>query len=184
MIFNPAQVVPGYFDLALEGSDLATGNELESAVILSLFTNRRAEPDDILPDSVTDRQGWWGDDFPTKDMDKIGSRLWLLNREKQTTDTLTRAAEYAAEALQWFVDDGVASGVKIQASYPQRYFLALGVELTHGDNTSSRFEFLWDQLKSQILPFTSDSGFKSGVTYLVTENGAYLTTEDGAYLTI
>lgn len=185
IVYNPTQAEAGFFDLAIKNSDLATENELQTAIIISLFSNRRAEADDILPDSVTDRQGWWGDDFAAKENDRIGSRLWLLNREKQTNETLLRAMEYAGEALEWLVEDGVASRVKIQASYPYRHRLALGVEFAHADSTSSRYAFLWDQMQEQVILLAPDElTFDNTFTYLITEDGSGISTDSGESLII
>ncbi|MEE1920313.1 phage GP46 family protein, partial [Pseudomonas asiatica] len=60
-------------------------------VVISLFTWRRAGPDDPVDDE--ERYGWWGDSFPRVADDRIGSRLWLLRRVK-LTDRTQRDAEY------------------------------------------------------------------------------------------
>ncbi len=114
------------FDLALDSCDLATDSGLRSAVIVSLYTERRAEADDVLPDGTTDRRGHWAD--PT-----LGSRLWLLDRAKETDDVLARAQEYAQEALAWLVADGVARAVNVTAAFVQRGVLALTVTITLAD---------------------------------------------------
>ncbi len=90
--------------------DLEADNTLETAVIISLFTDRRAKIDDSLPDpNNLDRRGWWGDLVsPVVIDDQIGSRLWLLNREKTLEDVLVKAKEYAKESLQWLIIDGAA----------------------------------------------------------------------------
>jgi phage gp46-like protein len=69
---------------------------LVRAVIISLFTWRRANPSDDLPGVGTQvqRMGWWGDSFPVVPNDRIGSRLWLLSRAKLTSETVARAKEY------------------------------------------------------------------------------------------
>ena len=66
---------------------------LVRAVLISLFTWRRANADDDLPGN--DRMGWWGDSHPPVDNDRIGSRLWLLSRAKIVPETLARAKAYA-----------------------------------------------------------------------------------------
>lgn len=126
-------------DWTLSGPALAADEGLETAVILSLFTDRLAEPDDRL--DGRDRRGWWGDSFPVIEGDRIGSRLWLLAREKQTASTLNRAREYAREALQWLVEDGVAAGVQVDAEYPRPGLLALIITITRPDGTTARFRF-------------------------------------------
>ena len=105
----------GTFDWLVDGASLASDDDVQTAVILSLFTDRRAKDDDELPDARSDRRGWWGDAYADVDGDQIGSRLWLLARQKRVASTLQRAQQYASEALQWLIDDGVASTVGVQA---------------------------------------------------------------------
>ena len=117
---------------------------LARAVIISLFTWRRANPDDDLPS--TNKYGWWGDTYPQIDNDRIGSRLWLLSRAKLTTETVLRAKEYAEEALQWLIDDGVAASVQVQSERQDLFMLALGIKIIRGDQSSLtvRFANVWD----------------------------------------
>lgn len=82
------------------------GSAIETAILISLFTDREALPDDAIPDGTGDPRGWIGDaDQPYK----IGSRIWLLSRAKKTTETLRRASDYITEALQWMIDDGAVT---------------------------------------------------------------------------
>lgn len=96
----------------VESSWLAVTDPLVRAVVISLFTWRRAQPDD--PHEGV-RWGWWGDGLDDLPNDRIGSRLWLLVREKLTRETVNRARQYAQEALQWLIDDRVATSVTVTA---------------------------------------------------------------------
>lgn len=97
----------------VESTALSQEQALIRAVIISLFTWRRAKADDVVEG---ERMGWWGDVAePVEVNDKIGSRLWLLSREKILPVTFIRARQYANEALQWLIDDGVASRVEVEA---------------------------------------------------------------------
>ena len=98
------------------------------AVVISLFTWRRAATDDPLDDD--ERFGWWGDSYPTIADDRIGSRLWLLRRVKLTTDTQRDAEFYAREALQWMLDDGQVLEVDVITERADSYRLNLQVILT------------------------------------------------------
>ena len=105
-------------DLVLEHVDLLKDNGLSTAILISLYTDRRANTSDRLPDSSSiDKRGWWGDllDPPVVD-DRIGSRLWLLEREQDIIRVLSLAKIYAEEALHWLVEDGIASSVKVTAT--------------------------------------------------------------------
>jgi phage gp46-like protein len=102
-----------YGDWSLAGADLESGDDIVTAVLISLFTDRLAGPDDVLTDGTTDRRGWWAD----SSNNAIGSRLWLLTRAKHTTATLGLAEAFIAEALQWLIDDGVATKVDIHVEW-------------------------------------------------------------------
>jgi phage gp46-like protein len=123
-------------------------DDLPRAVLISLFSWRRANADDILPGD--DRQGWWGDTYPEIDNDRIGSRLWLLWRSKLSQGTVSAAKEYAEEALKWLLDDGVAASVEVQAERQGLVTLALGVKIIRGDKSAIniRFANVWDYLNA------------------------------------
>lgn len=129
-------------DCALSGGDLAAESGLETAVILSLCCDARAREDDVIPDGTGYRRGWWADsvaplasggltvreDAATAH-DRIGSRLWLLSREKQLPEVLRRAKDYAEEALAWLIDDGVARRVSVTPSVPRQGWLWLDIRI-------------------------------------------------------
>jgi phage gp46-like protein len=119
----------GLFDLDLGDGGDTVDVGLRTAVIISLFSDRRAEADDVLPDGGTDRRGWWGDLEPAVENDLIGSRLWLLSREKQLSSVLLRAETYARQALAWLVEDGVCRAVTVTGYNPADGVLALKIEL-------------------------------------------------------
>lgn len=105
-------------------------------VLLSLGCDRRAEPDDTLPDTVTEgsiavglnpRRGWVGDAFDEQG-NRAGSRLWLIEREKQTDDVLLRAQDYARQSLAWLADrEGVA--IEVAAAWPTRTAMRMDVQV-------------------------------------------------------
>ncbi|TKA91802.1 hypothetical protein FAZ79_00410 [Guyparkeria sp. SB14A] len=123
------------FDVIQQDADLATEDGLRSAVLVSLFTDRRAAEDDALPDGTDDRRGSWQDSYLDRQNDRQGSRLWLLKRAKQTAENATRAREYAEEALAWLVEDGVATAVRAQAEWVRRGVLQLTVRITLPDGS-------------------------------------------------
>lgn len=131
-------------DWTIVAPGLGEDEGLETAVIISLFTDRRANPDDELP-SGDDRRGWWGDGLAEVEGDRIGSRLWLLSREKQLQSVVARAREYASEALQWLIDDGVAEAVNVEAEIVRMGVLGLGIEIVQPGKrpVKYRFEKFW-----------------------------------------
>lgn len=150
-LLPPAPLEVSCPDCGMEAGDLVAEDSLRTAVILSLFLDRRANDDDILPNDSDDRRGWWADTVaPMTDYgigggsasrDHIGSRLWLLSREKQLAGVLERARHYAEEALTWLVEDGVATAVQVTATNPRQGWLVLEVTVTLSDTSEYRETF-------------------------------------------
>ncbi|WP_085919100.1 phage GP46 family protein [Halomonas sp. CSM-2] len=132
-------------DVALIDGDLATDDGLRTAVALSLLCDRRAEPDDIIPDGTDNRRGWWADAIADTEGDKWGSRLWLLGREKELPEVRRRAEAYAREALAWLLEDGVATEIDVTAETLDRDVLWLKVIIKRGDGSrlADRYQYVW-----------------------------------------
>lgn len=118
-------------------------DDLARAVVISLFSWRRADEDDVLPGES--RYGWWADTF--SEGDPIGSKLWLLIRSKLTDETLLKAKEYAEEALQWLIEDRIASSVTVTAERGGMNRLDLSVVIVKPDNSQLdlRFQNVWER---------------------------------------
>jgi phage gp46-like protein len=131
-------------DWTLAVGDLQTGQDLETACLVSLFTDRLATPDFTPTDGSSDRRGWWADPYNDQ---PLGSNLWQLERAKKTRDTLGLARRYAADALQWLVDDGVAKEVIVNTSWLGNAvgstFLGIGIAIVKPDGSITRFTFGW-----------------------------------------
>jgi phage gp46-like protein len=132
-------------DFGLGVGDLLTDGGLTTAVYISLFTDRRARDDDKL-DDINDKHGWWGDQ--TSSAGEIGSRLWLLNRAKTTTQNLNLARIYIQEALQWMLDDKVAQKIDIQVERAgdakDRLYYQVSIYKSDGDKIVMGFDDLWN----------------------------------------
>ncbi|EAY9778650.1 TPA: phage GP46 family protein [Escherichia coli] len=128
----------GRGDIAQDGIDMLTDDSLTTDVTISLFTDRRALDSDTLPDGSDDRRGWWGDSYRDR---PIGSRLWLLSREKATPDTLERARGYAEEALEWLKTAGRVSAINVRAEQLHPGWLYLYIALTLPDGSVIPYEF-------------------------------------------
>ncbi|VVN76391.1 phage GP46 family protein [Pseudomonas fluorescens] len=117
---------------------------LRRAVTISLFTWRRAGPDDPVDDS--DRKGWWGDCAPSVAGDQIGSRLWLLARRTLVADTFKDAQAYAEEALAWLLDDQMVTAVTVTVERQGNDRMNLRVTLTEpsGETLKLNFADTWE----------------------------------------
>ena len=137
-------------DWLIDPPALAEGNDLETAVLLSLFSDARAADDDRLPGPSDDRRGWWAG--------PMGSRFWLLVREVASNEVRLRAEDYCREALAWTLEDEVADQIDVAAAYalPPAELGQLEVEVALYRNGeiifARRFDRLWFQQRAPEAP--------------------------------
>lgn len=132
-------------ELVLSGFDLARDDGLETGVIISLFTDRRASSEQIpaeLPQD--DLRGYWGDVSNATPSDQTGSLLWLLAREKQLPQVLSRAKQYCLEALAWMVDDLIATRVEVTTEYGARGWMWITVDIFRPTGSPVRYRFNYE----------------------------------------
>jgi phage gp46-like protein len=132
-------------DWVIANGGLATGSDLESAVLVSLFTDRIASPDFVPTDGTNDRRGWWADTYESA---PIGSRLWQLARAKKTDQTtlLNQARDYCREALQWLLDDGVAGAVDVVTYWLSATTMGIQIRITRPQGTTFQYSWSWNSL--------------------------------------
>lgn len=132
-------------DVVVDGLDLARDDGLETAVVISLFTDRRATPEQVpaeLPQD--DLRGYWGDVRPDVEGDQSGSLLWLLAREKQLPQTLSRAQQYAREALDWMLADRIATRIDVAADYVAMGWMLLTIDIYRPDGSAVRYRYQYE----------------------------------------
>ncbi len=139
-------------DWQINAGDLQVGSDLETAVLVSLFTDRIADPDYVAPaGSPQERRGWWGDTYEVATGGSpIGSRLWTLNRAVRT-DTRTlpaRARDICREALQWLLDSGVVASVTVTTGWvagtSNALAITIGIVEPSGSQTSFDYQWAWN----------------------------------------
>ena len=136
-------------DFLFTDNDFETDEGLGTAVMISWFTDQRAAIDDVIPNAdgdFIDKRGWWGDLVDTKFAnDKIGSKLWLLNRSKTTQENITKGIEYGTTALDWMKEDGIIKDVEVTGERIKYngndYILALAAEITKVDGNKLNITF-------------------------------------------
>lgn len=139
-------------DWMLADGDLQTGQDLETACLVSLFTDKLATPDFVPTDGTTDRRGCWIDLYNDQ---PLGSNLWQLDRAHKTRGTLGLARHYADEALRWLVTDGVAKSVDVDTQWLGREgttAMLIAVTITKPDGSMTRFRFGWAWSDLAYLP--------------------------------
>lgn len=155
------KTVPGFTfktlpaDIRIFKGDLEKDRDLETAILLSLFTNRRAETSDkVIGDN---RGGFWGSKYINEFASnqtitpQLGSRLWLLKGGKVTRDTLNFARIYANEALKWLIDDGAVKSIIVNPSALKTGGILLDIKVYKPDESSLTYSYgyIWSQIIEQ-----------------------------------
>lgn len=122
----------GRGDVEITPAGLRQDDGLETMVLQILFTDIRADDSDVLPDGSDDLRGWVGDTFSDQ---AWGSKLWLLDRSKLTTEVRNRAVTYAQTALDRHLKPDYASSVVVTGSIPQFQLLQLDIAITKRDGS-------------------------------------------------
>jgi phage gp46-like protein len=121
---------------------------LETAVIIQLFTDLRAEESDNL--SATDPMGWAGDCFDSETFFPLGSNLWLLKNSAFTDRNIDKMQRYVEAALQPLKEQTVISAYEVILT-PLKNIGVVAIEINLYSKYSKekyniKFELVWSQL--------------------------------------
>jgi len=153
----------GYGDYAYAGDDepgnaggLQANNTLHTAILIQLFTDRRAREE--MDIDGNDPRGWAGDSFDVREDQherEMGSYLWTLERGQLSEETERLAEEYTLEALQVIIDQGAVASFEADAkAQPATGILELSVRgFSHmGKNVyDQHFQVLWQQIADTVV---------------------------------
>ena len=125
------------YDFRLDANgDIATADQLDTALLMSLFCERRAAESEMPVPEL--RRGWIGNAV-TPDFE-IGSKLWLYEQARITRTTLNGITAEALAGLNWLVEDGIAESVIVNTT-----IAGLTVTLTRQNSeVSTQFYKLWE----------------------------------------
>ncbi len=120
------------------GEGLAIGDDLLTAVLISIFTDAEAGVDDAIADGSDDPRGWWAG--------PIGSKIWLRTRSKATPLTLALVKSDIEQALAWLIEDDVAASIDVETEWTRPGLLGARVEFRRNDGTRRAFAFgrVWE----------------------------------------
>ena len=139
-------------DLVIENGDLKADNGLQTAALISVFSDKRLKFEE-LPVGESDRKGWWADLISEPVGDEIGSRLWTLARKpgKLINIAIVEMEAILKEAFTWMLLDGVAASVNVTAEIisPREVKGGANIIKPNGDNIP--FKFIWDGQRLKLL---------------------------------
>lgn len=144
IVWNPATYSG---DWAMANGDLQSGSDLETAILVSLFTDAYA-PDYVPPppSGPRDPRGCWTDTYTGY---RIGSLLWTRTRLIKTETTLLIIEGDCRDALAWMVTAGAVASFDIDAAWFNRTGLALAITAHMPDGSTLptfRYQRLWNEV--------------------------------------
>lgn len=141
-----------YVDFVIADRDVDRDAGIETAVMLTLLTDKRAEAGDPLPDGSGYKGGWWGDSFPVVPDYKMGTKLWLLQRSKTLSEIPAIAKEYLNDGFKWMIEDGIVKSVEVaverRRDLKDTLYFALTFVKPEGTTIFYKFYYNWE---AQIL---------------------------------
>lgn len=140
---------------------------LATAMVVALGTDHRADPGEELPDpDSTDRRGWWGDMDADALWDgwNIGSKLWLMRRQKITGpmahqgSTTVRIEQYIREAVQPFIARRIGSRMHVEVQKHGKERIDALIRFYRGPilEIELRYSVLWEGIVA------SEAGYDIG----------------------
>ncbi|KFB95910.1 gp46 family phage protein [Trabulsiella guamensis ATCC 49490] len=124
-------------EITVTHDGLSRDDGLVTLVLICLFTDARADADDIIPDGSGDPRGWPGDTFSDAPW---GSKLWLLDREKLTGSVRQRVEDYASLSMEPLLRAGYARSATVTATVSGYDRINFIVILTRPDKSHLRID--------------------------------------------
>lgn len=98
----------GVYDLIIDSNgDFLSQDFFDTAIFVSLLSDRRANESEVL--RPENRRGWIGNE-DTPDFEQ-GSKIWLFEQSRLTTNVLNDISSAAKDSLEWLVQDGFAKSI-------------------------------------------------------------------------
>ena len=134
----------GTISMNSSGTDLVGDDGLESAVLLSLYSDGLAEADEVLPDQSEDRRGFWGDA-------EFASLLWIMERKTLTPKNINRHKKICQDSLAWMVKSGVAKSVTVTNERVGNVSLETTIQIMKPDGVVQVYSYLrnWQAMEEQ-----------------------------------
>ena len=194
-IFQDPKTGAPFIDWVMDGPDLASENGLATAVLISLFTDRLADADDVVPSMPSslnngppDRRGWWGD-MPADPSAAAGpsaltgSRFWLRAGWPANDQTARRIELDAHEALQWMLDGNIAQSIDVTTAWISRDTLALHVSIAQRGARGRPELFEYDYVWSPTIAVAGAPAQMAAAEFgILREDGHYVLTEDDSIM--
>ncbi len=134
----------GIYDAVIEDGDLKLTGGMDSSIFISLFTDRRANPDEVA--NPMERRGWCGTQYTPDQQGNKGSGLWLYEQRRLSDGVSEGVRMEAYLSLYWKITDRLAKDIDISISkIPEDRTLKLNAKITAADGGVTNIGYqLWN----------------------------------------
>ena len=130
------------YDISFENGDFKLTDGLDTAIVLSFFTDGRADSSEVSEPIL--RRGWIGNEQNENEDDYFGSKLWLLDQARINDETSNRSTSFSQDALSWMLDSGYVTKLNIDSEIINKDKIRINIVFTTTNNkTESRQYDLW-----------------------------------------
>lgn len=127
----------GNYDIGIdEDGDLAAENGFDTAILLSLFMEQRADPSEVSVPEL--RRGWIGNIMNEDPDDEWGSKIWLYYQSRVRDEELEAIIGFATDCFEWMVEDKHMKSVTFD-----------GTLVTYGVTLSGVFRIAPDEIETR-----------------------------------
>ncbi len=105
----------GAYDIDFSNGDFDLTDGLDTAIILSIFDEKRATKTQISESLL--RRGHFTNEFSDVETYEVGSRQWLFTEQaKNSESNLSLLENSIRDGLQWMLQDNIISNITVEAS--------------------------------------------------------------------
>lgn len=135
----------GIYDLVIDeaNADLATVSGFETAIMCSLFSDRRAAADEVA--DPMKRRGWIGNLVADVPGDNFGNGYWLYEQSRGDQETRNGIHRETIEGLDWMLQENLAKSIDATLDFePRRRRLTVSVAVVDSLGRQSRRSYeIW-----------------------------------------
>lgn len=131
----------GLYDLAVVDGDFEAVNGFDTAILVSLFTDDRAQSFQV--ENAEKRRGWAGNVLTAGIGRSLGSLLWIYQQARLTQDIINQVEIEAEACLQWLIEDNQAKSVSATVTRENSRGIFILIDIVTTDGVNQKYKVLW-----------------------------------------
>lgn len=131
----------GYYDLVIEDGTIKGVDGMETAILVSLFTDARASAERVQDPLM--RRGWIGNILSPNLERELGSVLWLADTARVNQDTLNFFKAEVKNAFQNMIDKKILSQLNVVSTIIDSKTIQVAIKFINSGDETERYSILW-----------------------------------------